>query len=333
MSDRVQILVGDVIERLRELLDESVQCVVTSPPYWGLRDYGVAGQIGLEETPEEYVARIVDVFREVRRVLRADGTLWLNLGDTYIGGRSGGIGASAITSQRNHKAARDAWIAAGAGRRHREAPGLRPKDLVGIPWRVAFALQADGWRLRSDVIWHKPNPMPESVRDRPTRAHEYLFLLSKSERYHYDIDAIREPHKTAGERHDGRSGYRDDHPSKGGIKERALHPLGRNRRSVWRLDEIESPDVWTISQEPYPGSHFATFPRGLVEPCILAGCPVDGTVLDPFAGSGTTGEVALETGRRAVLVELNPDYLPLIERRLRGVQYPLIAPGSMEASG
>ena len=189
----VAIINAGAVDGLASFKDGSVHCCVTSPPYWGLRDYGVDGQIGLEATVEEYVAKLVDVFRAVRRVLRDDGTLWLNLGDTYMGGRNGGMGEkSQITSSRNHDAARAAWKASG-GRTHRRNPGLKPKDLVGVPWRVALALQADGWWLRSDIIWHKPNAMPESARDRPTLVHEYVFLLSKSARYHYDADAIREP--------------------------------------------------------------------------------------------------------------------------------------------
>jgi DNA modification methylase len=343
VTDRVHILVGDCLDRLRELADESVHCVVTSPPYWALRDYGVAGQLGLERTPSEYVERIMHVFREVRRVLRRDGTCWVNLGDVYLGGRSGGIHGSTVTSQRNHHATRAALAATG-GIRHRRVAGLKRKELVGLPWRVAFALQADGWFLRSDIIWHKPNPMPECVSDRPSRAHEYMFLLSRRPRYWFDADAVRTPlrektftaHGTPPRRSKGTDALgqvashnvgRDVPERKPRVDENG-EPVGANIRSVWRLDEIEAPDVWTIPQEPYPHSHFATFPRALVRPCVLAGCPVDGVVLDPFAGSGTTGEVALELGRRAVLIEMNPEYVPLIERRLRGVQYPLIAPGA-----
>lgn len=323
MSDQVRILVGGALERLRELPDESVHCVVTSPPYWGLRDYGVEGQLGLEPTPDEYVGRLIEVFREVRRVLRSDGTCWLNLGDTYLAGMSGGIGPhSEITSQRNHEAVRQAQAAKG-GARHRSAPGLKPKDLVGIPWRVALALQADGWWLRSDVIWHKPSPMPESVRDRPTRAHEYLFLLTKSSDYYFDQQAIAEPALT-GARGSSFIKGKTGAAGLGRASRKARNEARtRNKRSVWRLDDVEAQDVWTIPQEPYPHSHFATFPKRLVQPCVLAGCPVDGVVLDLFGGSGTTGEVALELGRRSILIELNPEYLPLIEKRLQGVQYPL----------
>lgn len=334
--DPVRILVGDCRERLLELDDESVHCVVCSPPYWGLRDYGAEGQLGLEPTPEEFVENLVGVFRAVRRVLRPDGTLWLNLGDTYIGGRSGRSGTSAIVSSRNHDAARAAWLAQGGGT-HRSAPGLKPKDLVGIPWRVAFALQADGWWLRSEVIWHKPNPQPENVQDRPSRAHEHVFLLSKSARYYYDADAIRTPlrpktHTAYGTRRKSKGtdalGRVKAHNLARDIPERRPRvdengdPVGANRRTVW-----------TIAQTPYAAAHFATFPPGLAEPCILAGAPPDGVVLDTFAGSGTTLEVALRLGRRAVGIELQPNYIPLIRERLRGVQYPLIAPAGEARDG
>lgn len=299
-----KLLVGDCREILRTLPDASVYCVVTSPPYWGLRDYGHEGQLGLEPTPDEYVARMVEVFREVRRVLRDDGTLWLNLGDSYAGSGKG------------------AWANKDGGQKEVYIPdpdspqallpkvpdGLKPKDLVGIPWRVALALQADGWYLRSDIIWHKPNPMPESVRDRPTKAHEYIFLLSKSERYFYDADAIKEPTTTANEAHldPGTNGLGGADRKTGATTRRfGVDPQHRNARSVW-----------TITTRPYPGAHFATFPPELAERCILAGCPRGGTVLDPFAGSGTTGMVATGHGRHAVLIELNPAYADLIRDRI-----------------
>jgi len=341
---RLRIMVGDVLEQLARLDDESVHCVVTSPPYWNLRDYGAPGQIGLEETPQEYVDVIVRVFREVRRVLSADGTLWLNLGDTYVGGRTGGIGKSSKVSSRNHVQSTRAALAAGH-RRHRRAPGLKAKDLVGIPWRVALALQADGWWLRSDVVWHKPSPLPESVRDRPSRSHEYLFLLSKSRRYYYDADAIRTPlaektltaygtkRRSKGTDGLGRVAAHNlsrDIPDRRPRTDAAGQPVGANKRSVWTLDELEAPDVWTIAQEPYPHSHFATFPSALVEPCVLAGAPPMGVVLDPFAGSGTTAEVALRLGRRALMVEINPEYIALIEKRCEALQFPLIAEGGLE---
>jgi len=327
----VRILVGDCRAHLSELEPESAQTCITSPPYFALRDYGVEGQLGLEATPDKYVAALVEVFRAVRRVLRADGTVWLNLGDKYVCGGSGGMGSrSTLDSRptRNHAATRAAKAARG-GPRHERYDGLKPKDLIGLPWRVALALQADGWWLRSDIIWHKPNPMPESVVDRPTRAHEYVFLLSKSESYYYDADAIRTPlaAKTF-------TTYGSRRVSKGtdGLGRVAAHniaitsperrprlradgrPAGANRRSVWTIATRPS---------PFSGDHFASFPDTLVEPCVLAGAPPDGVVIDPFAGTGTTAEVALRLGRRAIAIELSPSYAQLIEQRLRGVQLPL----------
>ncbi len=339
-DDWLTVYLGDCRQVMAELPAESVHCVVTSPPYWGLRDYGTAtweggdeacdhlagplvsaksglrndgrehvgpydgekavtagmphrdtcrkcgarridAQLGLEPTPEAYVESMVAAFREVKRVLRADGTVWLNLGDSYA------------TKPQGHSAE---WLERTGGNMglnsrnrttHHETqlpPGLAAKQLVGIPWRVAFALQADGWYLRSDIIWSKPNPMPESVTDRPTKAHEYLFLLSKSPRYYFDADAVRE-----------RQGN-------------DMNPAGRNLRSVW-----------TIATAPYPGAHFATFPPKLIEPCIKAGCPELGTVLDPFAGSGTTGMVAQSLSRRAVLIDLNAEYLVQTMKRNRDI--------------
>lgn len=334
MSTR--ILVGDCRARLAELDAGSVQTCVTSPPYFGLRDYGHAGQIGLEPTPDEYVREMVAVFREVRRVLRDDGTLWLNLGDSYNASpgtkrqsRPGGGG--------DKTADEEAW---GVGERRRVlGDGLKPKDLIGIPWRVAFALQADGWYLRSDIIWAKPNAMPESVRDRPTRSHEYIFLLSKSERYHYDADAIAEDAVTALAPPDangstisggayGRSVLGDAIPEK---DRRVDKQRGHSRRHAgfndrWDATERSEQntngkrnkrDVWTVCPAQFSGAHFATFPPALIEPCILAGCPKDGTVLDPFGGAGTTALVADRLGRNAILCELNPEYARMTEERLR----------------
>jgi DNA modification methylase len=286
------IICGDALTELRKLPDESVHCCVTSPPYWGLRDYGVAGQFGLEKTPEEYVAKMVEVFREVRRVMRKDGTLWLNLGDSYAANRS-------------YQVPDSKWSDVGNSKSSTVPIGLKPKDLVGIPWRVAFALQADVWYLRSDIIWAKPNPMPESVRDRPTKAHEYLFLMAKSERYYYDAEAVREPGAEPGRQRNDRMGGASGHivrHSPGGMMGASS---SRNLRSVW-----------TITTQPYPEAHFATYPPKLIEPCILAGCPEGGTVLDPFAGSGTTGAVAQLLGRRFIGIELNPEYVKLAERRI-----------------
>ena len=293
-----EILVGDALERLRELPDCSVHCCVTSPPYWGLRDYGVNGQIGLEKTPEEYVTRMAGLFGEVRRVLRDDGTLWLNLGDSYNGYMAN---QRATSISANNQQARPKFES-GRGRR---TETLKAKDLVGIPWRVAFALQADGWYLRSDIIWSKPNPMPESVTDRPTKAHEYLFLMSKNERYYYDAGAIREtgaePGRIRCDRIGGVTGDRVRH-SPGGLMGQSA---SRNRQSVW-----------TITTSPFPEAHFAVFPEKLIEPCIMAGCPAGGAVLDPFMGAGTTALVALKCGRQFVGIELNPEYAKMAEARI-----------------
>jgi DNA modification methylase len=294
-----RVIIGDCREILATLEAESVQCVVTSPPYWGLRDYGVDGQLGLEATPDAYVAAMVETFRAVWRVLRPDGTLWLNLGDKFAndakwGGRSGGIMRKALHGN------------TGVGRR-RVTTGLKPKDLIGIPWRVAFALQSDGWWLRDDIVWHKPTPMPESVDDRPTRAHEFVFLFAKAERYFYDGDAIREP-ATFGNhrRRDTKpipSAMPDARPHTG-LRTAAGIEAGRNCR-----------DVWTIQSEPFAGAHFATMPPQLAQRCILAGSRIGDTVLDPFMGSGTVGMVAECLGRHWLGCELNPDYEQLINNR------------------
>jgi DNA modification methylase len=368
----LRILQGDALEQLRTLPAQSVQCCVTSPPYWGLRDYGTAqweggdegcdhkrfngypsglqdskestyngkfeklicgkcgarridAQLGLEATPEEYIEHMVAVFREVWRVLRDDGTLWLNMGDAYA--HNGACGGGSPVDNRDfekygriprtsdapkgRETDRKAQLKTGGTL----ASGLKPKDLCMMPARVALALQADGWYLRSDIIWHKPNPMPESVTDRPTKAHEYIFLLTKAERYFYDAEAIREPHTTwemvFGEmRHTGggnkivKNGTQHLNTT-GPMTVCGAHPNGRNKRSVW-----------TIPTQPYPEAHFATFPEDLVKPCILAGSKPGDVVLDPFAGSGTTGQVALELGRRAILIELNPKYVQMIQDRI-----------------
>lgn len=302
----VRLLIGDCRERLRELEAESVHCCVTSPPYFGLRDYGVDGQIGLEETPDAFVAQMVEVFREVRRALRGDGTLWLNLGDSYANdGKWGG------TSGGKHVPALHGATSIGRGRK---TTGLKPKDLIGIPWRVAFALQADGWYLRQDIIWVKPNPMPESVRDRCTKAHEYLFLLSKGPRYHFDAEAIAE----AAARPEG-PGTLDTHKYKYGEAYKAgagEHRTAANLDKIGPRETRNKRSVWTVGSEPFKGAHFATFPPSLIEPCILAGCPVGGTVLDPFGGAGTTGLVADRLQRNAVLIELNPAYAEIARKRL-----------------
>jgi DNA modification methylase len=273
-----------------------------------LRDYGHDGQIGLEETPDAFVAQLVEVFREVRRVLRDDGTVWLNLGDSYA--RQGGK----ESTQPRHWDGRKHDPGAMHSTRHVDnlGLGLKPKDLIGIPWRVAFALQQDGWYLRQDIIWHKPNPMPESVRDRCTKAHEYIFLLTKSERYFYDADAIAEPSQYYGK--DARSGA-------GNIRYEGKRTEGdasaNGQQSFVTINETRNKrSVWSVSTKPYSGAHFATFPPDLIEPCILAGSRPNDTVLDPFGGSGTTGMVALQHGRNAVLCELNPEYVAIAEARI-----------------
>jgi DNA modification methylase len=309
----VRILKGDCREMLRTLPDESVHCVVTSPPYFGLRDYGVAGQIGLEATPDAFVSELVAVFSELRRVLRKDGTAWLNLGDSYAGGGTIGrndTGPEALARRaEKYGTGTGAGSAIGAQGSRPPVIGLKAKDLIGVPWRVAFALRAEGWYLRQDIIWSKPNPMPESIKDRCTKAHEYLFLLSKSGRYHYDAEAIAETAKWADDNRagEGRLTYNGKRQGAEGTGNEAFVKISdtRNKRSVWE-----------IPTAPYSDAHFATFPPALIEPCILAGCPKGGTVLDPFGGAGTTGMVADRLGRNAILIELNPEYAAMAERRI-----------------
>jgi DNA modification methylase len=319
-----EIKQGDAIEVLKTMPDQSINTCVTSPPYWGLRDYGVEGQLGLESTPDEYVAKMVEVFREVRRVLRDDGTLWLNLGDSYASGGMSNPSSKSTLGGGKDLGAADYSIT-------RKVPnGLKPKDLVGIPWRVALALQADGWYLRSDIIWHKPNAMPESVTDRPTKAHEYIFLLSKSPTYYYDYEAIKEQAATEGRIKKcgpGSHAGTDRVPCK-----QKKQDLVGNRRYTgfnerWRNRPVKGRNkrtVWTVATYPFPEAHFATFPPELIEPCILAGCPVGGTVLDPFAGSGTTLLVATQHHRKSIGIELNPEYIEIAKRRLNSVQLKLV---------
>ncbi len=317
------------------LRDDSVQCVVTSPPYWGLRDYAAAGQIGREATPDAYIVNLQAAFTEVRRVLRPDGTLWLNIGDSYAndgkwGGETGGKQAYLPDNDRQR-----------VGRSRRQT-GLKPKDMVGIPWMLAFALRADGWYLRSEIIWEKPSCLPESVNDRPTKAHEHLFLLAKSQNYHYDADAIKEPASldTRARYSRGRSSshkYEDgagDQTSARSLKHMAgvnpkalLNDPGNRQNASFSAvvkDVVEDRNkrtVWTINHLGFSGAHFATFPEALVEPCILAGCPLGGLVFDPFIGSGTVGAVAERLDRRWVGTDLT--YQPIAQARTaqRGIRW------------
>jgi len=360
------ILVGDVRRRLSDLGSNSVQTCVTSPPYFRLRDYGHPDQIGLEETVEDYLQQMVDVFREVRRVLADDGTLWLNLGDSYGASSSGVAPPSMKSTLEGH-----AHVGGGpklqalstVGRSFR---GGQPKGLIGIPWKVAFALQDDGWILRSDIIWQKPNPLPESVKDRPTKSHEYLFMFAKSSRYYYDADAISEPaaggamrrvsphaeseqislplHGVAviSQRTSVRDSWKGSRFDTGKTAQHQLERMSHKQRSGAQAD-VEScdatpssdpdgvagsgrrnkRDVWTISSEPFSEAHFAVMPKNLAEPCVLAGSPTGGVVLDPFCGSGTTGLVALRHQRNFIGIEINPEYADMAKRRIEGDQ-PLL---------
>lgn len=307
----------DCLEGLKLLDDNSIDCCVTSPPYYGLRDYGVDGQIGLENTLEEYIKKLVIVFREVKRVLKDEGTLWLNLGDSYAGSGKG--------QWEYGKGQKEVYVPT------KDSPqcklpkvpaSLKPKDLMGIPWRVAFALQEDGWYLRQDIIWHKPNAMPESVKDRCTKAHEYIFLLSKNRKYYFDNEAIKEDAKPESEKRYKSTFYTGKKEMSGqGRPGNVSNTPGykkwtgkRNKRSVW-----------TVPTMPFKESHFATFPPKLIEPCILAGCPVGGIVLDPFMGSGTTAQVALELQRNFIGFELNPKYIEIAEKyRLNKIQLTIV---------
>jgi DNA modification methylase len=308
-----QIYNMDCIEGMKQLESDSINCCVTSPPYWGLRDYGVEGQIGLESTPEEYVQKMVEVFREVKRVLREDGTLWLNLGDSYCGS---GKGIGSYPDPKWDKARNDET-------KHKTdwgKCGLKSKDIIGIPWMVAFALRTDGWYLRQDIIWAKPNPMPESVRDRCTKAHEYIFLLSKSPKYYFDSDAIAENTiYPVGSRADKKRG---DFKGKYHAHEDFKH-ISDSFRAI--RDKRNKRDVWTVATKPFRDAHFATFPPKLIEPCILAGCPKGGIVIDPFMGSGTTAMKCIELQRNYVGFELNPEYIKIAKnQRVSNVQLKII---------
>ena len=344
-----RILTGDCKLVLKTLPDASVHCCVTSPPYFGLRDYGIAEQIGLEQTPAEFVYQLVAVFREVRRVLRDDGTLWLNLGDSYTGSANNGGEAS--------KTMQGTLAATGKNLPSERGDGLKPKDLIGIPWRVAFALQADGWYLRQDIIWSKPNPMPESVTDRCTKAHEYVFLLSKSANYFCDMKAIAEPstgqvpgnvnpqkgqaaYEAGDERHRTKAGLgayadrqrskrdsfkRDDSKRAEAIPGQIVGTHRQDRKEgAYPRETRNKRSVWTIATQPFAEAHFATMAPKVAETCIKAGCPEGGVVLDPFGGAGTTGLVADRLQRDAILVDLNPAYVSIAQRRIES-EAPMFA--------
>ena len=311
MSEKWTIITADALDGLKTIASETVDTCITSPPYFGLRDYGTDGQIGIEATPEEYIDKLVDIFREVRRTLKEDGTVWIVIGDSYAGSGKGGQSAEKQS---------DNWQPKYANKG--KAYELKPKNLIGIPWRVAFALQADGWILRQDIIWHKPNAMPESVKDRCTRAHEYIFMLTKQARYYYDGNAVKEkavngdPHPPRGSKgvFNPNSGRRkqDEHGRRyegfnGRYHRDGREPIiERNRRSVW-----------TVTTKPLKEAHFAVFPPDLIEPCVLASTRPGGLVIDPFLGSGTTGIVARANGRDFIGIDINPEYCKIAEKRLK----------------
>jgi DNA modification methylase len=333
---------SDCIEGLKKLPDESVNCCVTSPPYFGLRDYGHDGQIGLEESPEAFVSKMVEVFTQVRRVLKNDGTLWLNLGDSYCSTAPGTMNAPSTKIHTGEAST------ARANMRPKTPEGMKPKDLIGIPWMVAFALRSSGWYLRQDIIWHKPNPMPESITDRCTKAHEYIFLLSKSSRYYYDYEAIKveaknpenDARRYASQTWDNkntpdnlRNGIRpkriklgEKSFSKGQANAKGIAPSGNGSKDYYELKEgANKRSVWIVTTKPFSDAHFATFPEDLIVDCIKAGCPENGLVLDPFMGAGTTALVSAKLGRNYVGFELNPAYIAIAEKRLRnelGMFYP-----------
>jgi len=309
-----RVIQGDCLSVLKEIPDECINCCVTSPPYYALRDYGVEGQIGLEETPEEYIQKLVEVFREVKRVLKNDGTLWVNIGDSYNGYKGNAnsqYNDSAYVGGHGFHPTRKAGYGL-------ECKNLKQKDLIGIPWMLAFALRADGWYLRQDIIWHKPNPMPESVRDRCTKSHEYIFLLSKSPRYYFDHEAIQE---------DANPKWKDRYKSEfnKGKQQDIVYPNGRPNSVGMReyIGKRNKRDVWNIQVKAVKDAHFATFPEELIKPCILAGCEKGGVVLDPFFGSGTTGRVTAMLNRDYLGIELNPAYIEISKRRTSNVQLSL----------
>lgn len=342
-----KIILGDCIAGMKTMPAGCVQTCITSPPYWGLRDYGHTDQLGAEKTPEEYIENMVAVFREVRRILRNDGTVWLNLGDSYAR-NGGGVESKMNTIHKMGVGQKATYLAGGMQTINKVPFGLKSKDLVGIPWRVAFALQADGWYLRQDIIWSKPNPMPESVTDRCTKSHEYIFLLSKKKHYYFDHEAIQEP---AAESSAARSlrGVSDTHKNVDGAPGQTPHSMNKPRKNArafgakvqvgtkqgdvgntfLNTGKRNKRTVWTVTTKPFRGAHFATYPKDLIEPCVLAGCPVGGTVFDPFTGSGTTAIVAMNHGRNFIGTELNPEYIKIAESRIAD-EVPITLEGAFE---
>jgi len=319
MKDDRQIYHGDCLEILKTLPSESVNCCITSPPYYGLRDYGNEKQIGLEDTPDDYIDKLVCVFREIKRILRPDGTLWLNIGDSYWGSGSRGYDftgkmTEASKVQEGSKGTINlSNLPKLVGNRDR----YKNKDLIGIPWMLAFALRKDGWYLRQDIIWHKPNPMPESVKDRCTKAHEYIFLLSKSPNYYFDYEQIQEDATYKSDKRNGQGRIAYDGKRVDGEDDKAQQSF------VTITDKRNKRDVWSVSPSHIKEAHFATYPEELVEPCILAGCPRDGVVIDPFLGSGTTGRVAERLGRKWIGIELNEEYVEIAKERTNEIQSTL----------
>ena len=358
----IEILAGDCRETLKTLADQSINTCITSPPYWGLRDYGTTEweggdpncdhvepspsikfqgrddqahtkkqykkqcpkcgairkdkQLGMEETPEEFVENLVQVFREVKRVLRDDGTVWLNLGDSYISGKSRYSTKEQTLSGGGENQKKYGSLHKGGKKDMYGHPFYKDKDLAGIPWRVAFALQADGWYLRQDIIWHKPNPMPESVKDRCTKAHEYIFLLSKSPKYYFDNEAIKEDSVTSAEQQIKKRNKSYRKNAEGNEEKYLKQNFANDKYSNEVFKKRNKRSVWTVNTKAFKGAHFATFPMDLIEPCVLAGCLEGGTVLDPFGGSGTTGQIADGHNRNAILCELNPEYIEISKKRL-----------------
>lgn len=305
-----EIKVGNSLDVLQEMPEKSIHCCVTSPPYFALRNYQNDEQIGQEETPEEFVENLVEVFRGVKRVLRDDGTLWLNIGDTYSRGNRGKVVPPAGVAATKNDDIKYGDLETPKLNSH---PTIKQKDLIGIPWRVAFALQADGWYLRSEIIWHKPNPMPESVKDRPTRAHEHIFLLTKNEKYYYDAESIKTDANPEAAKRAKRKNFAHHRKTDEWAEGSGMQPHSGFDKEYTKANKR---DVWSVPVKSYPGAHFATYPPDLIEPCVLAGCPVDGVVLDPFSGAATTGVVACQKNRNYIGIELNPEYAKLSEDRL-----------------